>query len=705
MARFYPVYARRSDGKQEVVGKGRRKEMNQPTDDQLDQKPDKNGIADFYREVLPDEQKHIDWRRKLGGMLARELQAQDTSGGGEYVVDQMDRLRVSRADGATETGYLLVALPENYRLFEHVKKTEQNGKTELKNKTHTGGQNDRQDAYLYGHPAGRKKRFRSPNDFFPHLLWLSTDESGDPDNCSCKICSPEELENIVPGAKTRVERPGRTDAESPALVAARPVSGQGVKAPSQGHRPPQSQPPPTQHQSPSQQHPQPQPQLQPQRPTPTPLPPAKTQNQSLDRTYGNFMYRAGELVWFSRGQAWGIGVVTRRWAHTETSCYSIQPLSYPGNTPQLTVKQGHKEIRPWLAWSVPRFLNVALNDQPNPPRYESADWQGIMQKKYGNGDLEVDGSIMAAKMVDAAYTLIDKNSNTRPEPNVVETRYDGMFLGAEKIWCGEPVRLQIGSGTDTAVITAIVERQRLSPANQQVTQQAVYLVGDIYSLATIQHNNPTIPSPADTNPHLPERMVKDLRIRNAQSIKTRRIASYWKLMSAQQRIDLHDIKGRWYEASIIMPILHPQIWVNALTKGEVQEASLWMNSRSDCLNSNRDDKLPRIPRENNRKASRRDAFGHSIPPGTTIEDGVQPPVPDNVDPGLSAAAAAGPMDHHIEIDPRFETADGAGNANHPVGVDSGTTGLEEFMDLDGGFGEVGDFVGGVHHHDANHGFF
>ncbi|GIZ41257.1 hypothetical protein CKM354_000456900 [Cercospora kikuchii] len=653
MARFYPLYPRRSDGKLEVIAKGKRTELNRPTDDQLDQKPDKNGVADFYREVQPEEQKHVDWRRKLGGMLARELQHQDKSG--------------------ADNGYMLVTLPENYRLYEHVKKTERDGQTEVKNKTHTGGQNDRQDAYLYGHPAGRRKRFRSPNDFFPHLLWLCTDESGDPDNCSCKLCSPEDLENVVPGAKTKIERPVKLDADLPATMPAQ-LSAQSARAAPPPQRTPSAQPPRT---------------------GPSPLPVPKSQDQALDLKYGQFLYRAGELVWFSRGPAWGIGMVVRRWTNMNTLLYAVQPLSYPGNHPQVSVKQGHNELRPWLAWSVPRFLNVGLNDQPNPPRYENADWQGLMQKKYGNGDLEVDGSIMAAKMVDCSYTLLGKNNSSRPEANVVETHYNGIFLGAEKIWCGESVRLSIGSGTDVLVLTSIVERQRLSPTNQQLVQQTVHLVGDVYSLATVQHMNPAMPTPAENNPHLPERMKKDLQVRNAQSVKVKRTASYWKLITPQQRVDLNDIKGRWYEASIIMPILHPQPWHDTFTKGETQEASLYMNSRGDCLNSNRKENLPRLPRENNRKETRREAFGASIPPQTKIEDGVQPPQSDNFDPGLQSSEP-------IEIDPRFDTADESGDH----GVDAGTSGLEEFMDLDNignesmsGFGQN---YGG---HDPNSNFF
>lgn len=84
MARFYPLYVRRSDGKLEILAKGKLREPNQPTDAQLDQRPDKNGVSDFYREVAADEIKHLDWRRKLGGMLARELGWKDPTGGGGY---------------------------------------------------------------------------------------------------------------------------------------------------------------------------------------------------------------------------------------------------------------------------------------------------------------------------------------------------------------------------------------------------------------------------------------------------------------------------------------------------------------------------------------------------------------------------------------------------------------------------------------------
>jgi len=545
-----------------------------------------------------------------------------------------------------------------------VKKTEKDGQTEVRNKTHAGGGNDRQDAYLYGHPAGRRKRFRSPADFFPHLLWLSTDESGDPDNCGCKICSPEDLENAIPGA--RVTKPVKQEdfkiaINQPGAGMVRQVSGQGTRV-KQETGPLPARPAST------------------QRPfVPTPLPQRKSHDQHLDFQYHTFMYRPGELVWFRRGQAWGLGAVLRRWVISgDQYHYTVQPLSWPGQHPQAVTKSSDLEMRPWLAWSVPRFTNATLNDMPDPPRYETADWQGMLQKRYGNGDMEVDGSILAAKSVDATYTPFSLSKTVEPEPGVTEKYYDGIFLGAEKIWTGDPVRLQIGSGTDIMVVHAVVERKRVSAMGQTILQQSCNVIGDVYSLATVSHTNPAVPTPASAgnNPQLPPRLTEDLANRNARSIAAKRTASYWKLIAVQKKLDLNDIKGRWYEASILLPILQQAQYEESMRKGEISEASLWMNSRGDCQNSNRASHLPKVQKINIRKETRRQALGKAVPPGTEIKDGVEPPTVDSVAP----APGGGDTSEFMEIDPRFETAD-AEDQKHSAGE------LDEFMNLDGMEGE------------------
>lgn len=662
MARFYPLYVRRSDGKLEITGKGRLKEGNRPTDVQLDQRPNKDGVSDYYREVAPEEMKHLDWRRKLGGMLARELQWKDKTGGGAHTFSCLGREHSLII--LTDNGCILVTFPEHYRLYEHVKKTEKDGTTEVKTKTHAGGGNDRQDAYLYGHPAGRRKRFRSPNDFFPHLLWLATDESGDPDNCGCKICSPDDIETVFPHMKAvKPEKPTKQEIETKPLVnqASVPLARQGSNAGQQRLNTPVNTP---------------------RQLVPTPLPTARSHDQAEDRRYRTFMYRPGEVVWFKRQQAWGLGAVLRRWRSSSNQVsYTVQPLTYPGGNSTSVTKTSDVEMRPWLAWSVPQFTHPALNNMPQPPRYDNADWEGMRQKRYGNGgDLEVDGSILAAKSVDSTYTPFGQQETRAVDGGTTETHYNGVFLGAEKIWVGEPIRLAVGQGTDIMVLHSIIERRRTSPMAGQAQQQTLSFIGDVYSLSTVQHMNPNVPTPASPamNPHLPLRLTEDLAFRNVYSIHTKREASYWKLMAVQSRIDLGSVKGRWYEASLLLPILQGEgPFQQMAAKGDIVEASLYMNARGDCQNANRAATLPVLPKPNIRVPDRRQALGRAVPQGVEIKyDGTEAPLPDNVDPALAGSSAGEP----IEIDPRFDTAQDVGGVGPGVGAESG--GLDDFMNLD-----------------------
>jgi hypothetical protein len=86
MTLFTIIYIRRSDGKQDIVGKDKLFEKNEPTAKQLDQTPDAKGVSDYYRFTSQNEQKHLDWRRKLAGMLMREL------GGKEHTLGMLDAL-------------------------------------------------------------------------------------------------------------------------------------------------------------------------------------------------------------------------------------------------------------------------------------------------------------------------------------------------------------------------------------------------------------------------------------------------------------------------------------------------------------------------------------------------------------------------------------------------------------------------------------
>ncbi|KAI9799833.1 MAG: hypothetical protein M1825_004394 [Sarcosagium campestre] len=176
MAPFNIIYCGRSDGKLQISIPGQdAPDLNQPTPEQLDDTPNENNEVNYFKLLSDTDGKSLDWRRKLAGMFMRQLGVP------------------AEADAKN---YILAALPDGYRLYEHGKyvKDPQTGELSGVMKSQGKAGADRADAYLYGHPEGRKKRYRSPNDFFPHLLWLATDVQGDRGNCSCKLCTREEYE-------------------------------------------------------------------------------------------------------------------------------------------------------------------------------------------------------------------------------------------------------------------------------------------------------------------------------------------------------------------------------------------------------------------------------------------------------------------------------------------------------------------------------
>jgi hypothetical protein len=79
MTLFTVIYCRRSDGKLDIVNKSKARERNEPTKDQLDPKPNAKGVSDYYRPLAMQDSKHLDWRRKLAGMLVKEIGGKEFS--------------------------------------------------------------------------------------------------------------------------------------------------------------------------------------------------------------------------------------------------------------------------------------------------------------------------------------------------------------------------------------------------------------------------------------------------------------------------------------------------------------------------------------------------------------------------------------------------------------------------------------------------
>ncbi|KAI4200371.1 MAG: hypothetical protein LQ346_002381 [Caloplaca aetnensis] len=641
MAPYFPLYVLRSDGKAEVLTRARKKELNVPTDDQLSTKPDGKGNVDYFKELEAGDAKEVDWRRKLGGMLIGEVGGQTHAG----------------------SNYILAALPENYRLYERVKSNSAGSETT--------------DAYLYGHPHGRKKRYRSPGDFFPHLLWLATDESADADNCSCKFCAPDDIQVFEkpdkpkpPEPVKKPESPMRKDSLPPKMpaVGTKPMviipqrslsQDKGINA----TKPPASKP--------LSAAPLPIPiarQAGPPPLTPTQLAPAKCFEQDQDSQWNKYLFRPGELAWFNRGNAWGLCLILKRTLtrddhNNERAKYHVQPLSHPSHHPSTRIIESEDGLRPWLAWSPPAPTHAGLASAAPILTYNTIDWKAVASGRFGQGDAEVDGSIFAAKAVDDSLTLFEPLANNTVTTG--ERIYNGLYLGGEKIWTGEPVRLRVGSGQDIMVVHSIIER--LKPGSTSTSSASILLVGDIYKFSTLQLQ-PGVEPP--DNRHLPIRLRQDMEYRNRATIPIKRTLSYWKLAQAQTRVPITDVKGRWYESSTLLPILKgPADFSRDLQRGEVGDAGQWMNARGDCNVTAGNNAL----RVGTRHVDRLEAFGKSIPAGTRISRGLDGPPEDQAFPDVPVATAVG----QGPGEPMQGVDDGKAEVK---GVSDGD--IAQFMDLD-----------------------
>lgn len=614
---FTPVYSGRSDGITEIRTTKHGKEANGPSADQLDKVANPN---DYYELLDHDHSAAIEWKRILGGMIQREMRVQ------------------------SESPWFLLFFPENYRLYKHNKQTRDHTGESLKCHFSKTQSNDKKpDAFLYGYPQGRKKRYRSAQEFFPHLLWLMEGKSEDYGDCPCKYCAGEWVHKVepLPGrdgfipakkeilgyrkdvnqlrkestAMKSVVIPVKREIAPPepkVVVKQRPSFQDKIPKPPTKTAPaptpaPASGPPPLSRAPP-------QPSMM-----PTPLPIAQTEEQAQDAKLGGYFYRIGEIVWFSRGTAWGLAVIIRRdmfkdQHNRDRPRYLVQPLSHPFHHPDPKIVSTEQELRPWLAWSAPGATHTFLTSGNH--TYNSIDWKIVMEGRYGAGDVEVDGSIFAAKSIDDSFTLMNPIANNTTTTG--ERSYSALYLGGEKIYVGEPVRLRINQGHEIMVVQQIIEK--LKPNSTNIALATTFIIGDVYRFTSVPYP-PKQPIP--TNPHLPACLTQDLEFRNRFTITAKRHISYWQIVQPLARLGVEIIKGRWYDSGSLLPVLHGAAnFAAEAQRGEISDVGNWINGRGDA------NQKPGTV--GTRYKDRKEALGRAVPPDMTLSKGLDGPKEDSI---------------------------------------------------------------------------
>ena len=544
-----------------------------------------------------------------------------------------------------------------------------------------------EDTFLYGYPQGRKKRFRSAQEFFPHFLWLMEGKSEDYGDCACKNCAgewvhkieplpgrggfvplgkdfPSVKKDIVPIKKDSTYTKKEAPAASPKVMVSQKLPQQGTNLP----RPPAKTPTPI---------PAPGPGRPPvQQMMSTPLPPPRSKEQELDSQYRTYIYRIGELVWFNRGTAWGLALIVKRDRVKESqqqgafrTRFLVQPLSHPHGHPEPKLMTSDEAIRPWLAWSAPGPTHRSLVGR----NYSSIDWKAVLAGQYGQGDAEVDGSILAAKQIDESFSLLSPLANNTLTTG--ERTYSTLFLGGEKLYVGEPVRLRINQGQDIMVIHEIIEK--LKPNSTNINLASVHVVGDLYRLTTVPYD----PANAKNinNPHLPSRMKADLEFRNNVTTPTKRLHSFWRLMQASARLTIGDLKGRWYESSTLLPTLRTNpIFAADIQRGDISDVGDWINGRGDANGA--------AGKTGTRYRERLEAVGRAVPVGMQLgapddsgEGGIEPGLPD----ASSSAQTGANSRESVTLSPLQTSPPQAAPVHRQgQGANSGEGDLSHYMDID-----------------------
>ena len=404
----------------------------------------------------------------------------------------------------------------------------------------------------------------------------------------------------------------------------------------------------------------------------TPLPQPTSLEHLADISYNRYLCRTGEVVWFFRPKtsAWGLGLVVRRWAAKDNPAdrsYLIQPLSHPFESPAQELVTSDDGLKPWLAWSAPQCTFAYIESNPQ-LGYGQIDWRALESGQYGQGVASVDASIMAAKAIDNTYTLFERLKTSAEGGNEIR-HYNGIYLGAEKIWRGEAVRLRIGSsGSDLMVITDIIERVFANAPQKQPNApplSQVLVTGDIYSYATLDAPDPSKPpTPPQQNKNIPARMTYDMAWRNRMLVPATRTFAWWKLIAAGSKLEMSEIKGRWYETSLIF-----QDSFTKAVKNNEGGNGIWMNSRGDATGMGKAAGILRPDRVV--------AFGNSIPKGAQLVDGLDPPNQPVAQPHQQQPHEMQGVDVGMTGDPTTFSIDDFMNVEH-LGEDTGMEYSENF---------------------------
>jgi hypothetical protein len=249
-------------------------------------------------------------------------------------------------------------------------------------------------------------------------------------------------------------------------------------------------------------------------------------------------------------------------------------------------------MRPFLTFSVPNAGMDELKDKT----FDTVDWQALTARYSQDPDpakkslnyqvLGLEASKMGARAINDSFSTFDRLAEgTTPDGALRVQHYTGVYLGAEMVRVGDPLRVvtpaadQTPAATtanippDATVVMLVEEIQVLTPTTNPAARATLQFRGSLYR--TIRSPTPA-PTPAET---LGAAFLEELATRNAIE-KDRSMRWSWVRIGSGPVIrGEQDVQGRFYVTERLMSAIDPGRFQGWVERGVLEEAPAYLNNR------------------------------------------------------------------------------------------------------------------------------
>lgn len=228
----------------------------------------------------------------------------------------------------------------------------------------------------------------------------------------------------------------------------------------------------------------------PSTPVQTPAPAAQVMTPVVQSNPVNnepTLFRRGEMVWYQQDPAWRIGII-RQVGAAPANAYTIIPLGHSLLKMQDLVKQ-QAQMRPFLTFSVPGVGIESIQSKI----FSEVQWQELIASAQGRSELiGLEASKMAALEIDSSWSVFNRLPADPTQPRN-QSRYDGVFLGAEMIRRGDPVRNKDKSKGTLLEVSEILVTTTTSVPNPGAPANTLPTTQDILTFRGVEFEAALVP--------------------------------------------------------------------------------------------------------------------------------------------------------------------------------------------------------------------